>query len=428
MFSYLFLKAWWERWKRGDRYNRHFEHYIKSFCLDNCLTRQEAAGIIKTCYAPFMKAAMHFILRLDGRDRICKCPEGCPQDEVLFDGTDMGYPSRRLVKATHWWLPSPHVGLKADEKFRGGDGGTHKFVEQEEDRKALRKVANGTVTRSEWDDLLQRLSTLGHRISAKLSKATARKQELQLRLRLQATLALHRYLDEQHNRWEKIGGGSGSGMLMQHLSTTYPLICVAPHDSWSSLRHLGSARISPDLIIKWKTHAPVIAAFLLDPSNLKQGADWSREEWLCPAAQALVEAVLAFAEHNLLHSKHKTTTGDLKTAETEDFTSFLRTAQFYPRKPIVRTIPQRYEADKYSKSRTACNKFYSRVGSNRHGLFIAMCARHHALIGIHVMRFSESVREVFRTLLTRWKIAPRLVIYDNCAIWQHSADAESLIL
>lgn len=92
----------------------------------------------------------------------------------------------------------------------------------------------------------------------------------------------------------------------------------------------------------------------------------------------------------------------------------LKTGHIYPRNPIVRVIDKRYKADAQSKSAAACNKYYDRYGKNSSGLFVVFCLDCNAVIGAHVMLFSESVRTVFRLVFTRWEVAPEVIVSDNC--------------
>ena len=87
---------------------------------------------------------------------------------------------------------------------------------------------------------------------------------------------------------------------------------------------------------------------------------------------------------------------------------------FYPFLPIIRTIPK-YMKDKYSKSLSACNKFYPKKGRATAGLFLAYCTEHGKLLGFHAMKYAESCRTVHNLLFSRFEHAPAFVVTLTCS-------------
>lgn len=72
-----------------------------------------------------------------------------------------------------------------------------------------------------------------------------------------------------------------------------------------------------------------------------------------------------------------------------------------------------YVADLHTRSQTYCNKFYERHGVKTPGVFFVYCTCHGALVGYHMLKFAESERTVFEFIMTRFRKAPPLIVYDN---------------
>lgn len=91
----------------------------------------------------------------------------------------------------------------------------------------------------------------------------------------------------------------------------------------------------------------------------------------------------------------------------------MRTGQYFPNLPVVRRL-RRYRADYVSqKSGATCRKYQYKHRGIRPGLLIVFCLKCSRCIGFVVMRNAESPRTLFEVLYTRWKLAPKLVAYDN---------------
>ena len=83
---------------------------------------------------------------------------------------------------------------------------------------------------------------------------------------------------------------------------------------------------------------------------------------------------------------------------------------FFPGRPIQRNVKK---VEFSSAKEDSCSKNYqtnSRLGS---GLILYWCARHRVCLGWVFLQSAESLEIVYQTILTRFKIIPKVICYDN---------------
>lgn len=87
----------------------------------------------------------------------------------------------------------------------------------------------------------------------------------------------------------------------------------------------------------------------------------------------------------------------------------LKTGCFFPNNPIIRTIADiRITHEKFD-----CTKIYKKCSGLGAGVLLFFCVQHSRCIGFIVLSSAESPKIISETLLTRFKIMPRIVLYDN---------------
>jgi hypothetical protein len=80
---------------------------------------------------------------------------------------------------------------------------------------------------------------------------------------------------------------------------------------------------------------------------------------------------------------------------------------------IFRKVPANYVVDAHNKSDAACGKYANRRSRFMPGVLLVFCLDHGTFLGFHVMHNHESPRTLFELFFTRWRVAPRLICYDN---------------
>jgi hypothetical protein len=87
----------------------------------------------------------------------------------------------------------------------------------------------------------------------------------------------------------------------------------------------------------------------------------------------------------------------------------LETGAYFPGRPyhsIIRDIH-------LTKESTLCNKLYKSKGRLGAGTLLFWCGVHRKCLGFYVMQSAESCKTVFQILVTRFRVQPKVIIYDN---------------
>ena len=75
------------------------------------------------------------------------------------------------------------------------------------------------------------------------------------------------------------------------------------------------------------------------------------------------------------------------------------------------------------ESGPACNKDYKEAGKYGAGMLLFWCGTHRECIGWILLQGSESLEVIYGTLVTRFSIIPKYVIYDNgCNLYEYCAN------
>lgn len=102
----------------------------------------------------------------------------------------------------------------------------------------------------------------------------------------------------------------------------------------------------------------------------------------------------------------------LETTARKGTTEFFYSGCWYPKNPLLRNVPQ-YYACKNLKGMAVNKQVHTGANVNSPGLFLVFCHEHSELIGFHLLKYYESTRTVHDLLLSRFPIAPRIIIYDH---------------
>ena len=93
----------------------------------------------------------------------------------------------------------------------------------------------------------------------------------------------------------------------------------------------------------------------------------------------------------------------------DDNDNLLKTGVYFPNHPIVRTCAH----TNISGSENSCTKNYQSSAKLGAGIILFWCAKHRLCIGFVLLESAESCEYVYSTLVSRFKVIPKTIIYDN---------------
>ena len=103
-----------------------------------------------------------------------------------------------------------------------------------------------------------------------------------------------------------------------------------------------------------------------------------------------------------------------------------RTGHWFPNMPQIRKIAKvvvsgsDFQARKRDEVEVVCHKNAKNNGNLGHGVILYWCGDHSRCVGFNVLTSPESCKDVYETLSTRFKVLPKLIIYDNaCHLFEY---------
>ncbi|KAI8893110.1 hypothetical protein BC833DRAFT_569508 [Globomyces pollinis-pini] len=183
-----------------------------------------------------------------------------------------------------------------------------------------------------------------------------------------------------------------------------PAISLAPKALWPSLQNIVDTRkITENHIIFTKDLSPLLSKFLchfgLLPTN--------------------TEITLSFIKHLLSVSRKTFYVGKPNYVNNidyydepveEHFTHLFNSGSFFPSRPPVRKITNILFGNRNEQT---CNKDAKLPGKFGSGVLLYWCGEHRFCLGFSVLESAESLQEVYTTLIARFPILPKVIIYDN---------------
>ena len=98
-----------------------------------------------------------------------------------------------------------------------------------------------------------------------------------------------------------------------------------------------------------------------------------------------------------------------RVAFTSATQEVLETGAFFPGRPYEKIVRDIH----FNSETSVCNKVYKKKGRLGAGTLLFWCGIHRKCLGFYIMKSAESCKTVFQILVTRFKIQPRVIIYDN---------------
>jgi hypothetical protein len=92
-----------------------------------------------------------------------------------------------------------------------------------------------------------------------------------------------------------------------------------------------------------------------------------------------------------------------------DGDELMKTGVYFPNNPIIRTCAKTI----INGSENTCTKNYQSAAKLGAGILLFWCAKHRLCIGFLLLESAESCEYVYTTLVTRFKVIPKTIIYDN---------------
>jgi hypothetical protein len=94
-----------------------------------------------------------------------------------------------------------------------------------------------------------------------------------------------------------------------------------------------------------------------------------------------------------------------------DLHELWETGTYFPGRPVIRTVKHIPLAAK--DEGVTCSKAYNEGGRCSQGVILVYCVEHSNCIGFIVQNQPESPRVVYELLLSRFRVPPKIVMYDN---------------
>lgn len=117
-------------------------------------------------------------------------------------------------------------------------------------------------------------------------------------------------------------------------------------------------------------------------------------------------------------------TEELRTAAARQ--ELLRTGWYFPNFPTLATVRD-VHINRPTNQTTECTKEYKHAGRLGAGMMMVWCVKHRECIGFTVLQKAESCKELYDILSTRFRIMPKIVIYDNaCNLFEVSVTLANL--
>jgi hypothetical protein len=88
------------------------------------------------------------------------------------------------------------------------------------------------------------------------------------------------------------------------------------------------------------------------------------------------------------------------------------TGCYFPGRPVIRKV-KRVVLPGQAARVAVCNKYANDGGACGPGVLLVYCVQHSNCIGFVLMHDAESPRTVFELMLARFRVQPRIIIYDN---------------
>lgn len=136
---------------------------------------------------------------------------------------------------------------------------------------------------------------------------------------------------------------------------------------------------------------------------------------ISPEMQLLCRAVLRYIFNvakmigEVLPYPLNYTDSNAELISSDDGEELMKTGVYFPNHPIVRTCAH----TNISGSEKSCTKNYQYAANLGAGIILFWCAKHRLCIGFVLLESAESCEYVYSTLVSRFKVIPKTIIYDN---------------
>ncbi|KAI8892601.1 hypothetical protein BC833DRAFT_569954, partial [Globomyces pollinis-pini] len=183
-----------------------------------------------------------------------------------------------------------------------------------------------------------------------------------------------------------------------------PAISIAPKAIWPTLDNLlDTEEFQENHIELCSGIAPLMSTFLchyvMRPVNLLLGLNLLRH--ILTVAKGTLRSSNSAYQSNIEHFYQ--TPGCI-------YQELFKTGSFFPGRPPIRRVTD----IRISKGvEMSCNKDAKIPGKLGSGVLLYWCGEHRCCIGFSVLEKSESIQEVYTTLIARFPTLPKVIIYDN---------------
>jgi hypothetical protein len=409
LFSWSLLDSYWVWTKRGPASYHAFwgstaTCYVNSGGIETRFTAKEMGRIVGRRY-DFQDACVNFIalMEIDYRSVLCPCGG---HKGIVLDGTKLFVRSAAMAIERLWY---------SEHERKCPSAGTMAFLQGLLKTPLVEKIELFTRI-SRYDSKTHKAISGGPGLSPKAHGDLCAEMRGYEGLHQDRIRSLAVLLESPNVRGDTVRCSTATRSLLRSLGSEYPVADLLK--GRLALEAMDSILLEPGLLSiedagleTIRRSAPHLFRLIMLSTDRLATSLTEEYKVLLRHIAAAARAPFVDAPDNATADRAAYQLAHMDDDVTED--EFFRTAHFYGADRYVRRDVSKYKADRSSKSRSACRKFYAKGGVAGPGFFMVHCLEHGKLLGFHLMKYAESARTVHELLYTRWDVPPHLVIYDN---------------
>lgn len=194
-----------------------------------------------------------------------------------------------------------------------------------------------------------------------------------------------------------------------------PVVSLVPYvikDVIISMGELGT-RTPSESLRKCNLHSPILySIFRVIERDFNNPTVWSIFKSFIQQAKSALDATYASTEDGIVEECSPISFDNhplSRVVPNKDLTEMWATGFYFPGRPAIR----KFQNVELSAPTNSCNKTSNQGGTCAQGVILFHCLDHNACLGFVILDVPESPKKIYEVLLTRFKLLPSVIIYDN---------------